>query len=143
MSSGGRPGAGRLVALQGAVADVLALHPRQRGQHGEHHTGRVVRALQLVGEELQADAVGAQLLGERGELDAAAEPLVLVHDDRDRGAGRADLPGEGDGLVEFGPCDGAGGDLLGRAGPSARRADGQTRAPGIAAHASPGCRVPR
>ena len=88
-------------------------HPRQRGEHGEHDAGRVVRALQLAGEELQADAVGAQLLGERGELDAAAEPLVLVHHDRDRGAGRADLPGEGDGLVELGPGDGAGGDLLG------------------------------
>ena len=54
-------------------------------------------ALQLAGEELQADSSGAQLLGERGEPDAAAEPLVLVHHDRDGGAGRADLPGEGDG----------------------------------------------
>ena len=35
-------------------------------------------ALQLPGQELQADAVGAQLLGERRQLDAAAEPLVLV-----------------------------------------------------------------
>src|SRR6266567_2509149 len=63
-------GAGRLVAFQGAVADVLALHP-----------------------------------GQRGELDAAAEPLVLVHDDRDRGPGRAQLPGQGDGLVELGAAD--------------------------------------
>jgi hypothetical protein len=28
---------------------------------------------------------------------------VLVHDNRDRRPGRADLPGQGDGLVEFGP----------------------------------------
>jgi len=34
-----------------------------------------------------------QLLGERRQLDAAAEPLVLVHHDGDRGAGRADLAG--------------------------------------------------
>jgi hypothetical protein len=107
------PGACRLVAFQGAVADVLALRARQRGEHGEHDPGRVVGALQLAGEELQADAVGAQLLGERGELDAAAEPLVLVHDDRDGGAGCADLPGEGDGPVELGPGGRAGRDLLG------------------------------
>jgi hypothetical protein len=56
------------VAFQGAVADVLAFHSRQRGQHGEHDAGRVVRALKLAGEELKADAGGAQLLGERGEL---------------------------------------------------------------------------
>ncbi len=42
----------------------------------------------------------AQRLGESRELDAAAEPLVLVHDDRDRGPGRADLPGQGDRLAE-------------------------------------------
>jgi hypothetical protein len=34
--------------------------------------------LQLASEELQADIGGAQLLGERRELDAAAEALVLV-----------------------------------------------------------------
>jgi len=89
--------------FQGAVADVLAFHPRQRGEHGEDHAGRVVRALQLAGEELQADAAGTQLLGERGELDAASEPLVLVDDDRDGGTGRADFPGERDGPVELGP----------------------------------------
>jgi hypothetical protein len=54
------------------------------GEHSEHDPGRVVRALQLAGEELQADAGSAQLLGEGRELDAAAEPFVLVHDDRDR-----------------------------------------------------------
>ena len=64
---------GAWLALQGAIADVLALHPRQRGEHGEHHAGRVVRALQLASEELQPDTGGAQLLGERRELDAAAE----------------------------------------------------------------------
>jgi len=37
-----------------------------------------VRALQLAGQELEPDIGGAQLLGERRELDAAAEPLVLV-----------------------------------------------------------------
>jgi hypothetical protein len=84
-------GAGLLVALQGAVADVLTFHPRQRGEHGEHDPGRVVRALQFARQELKADIGGAQLLSERRELDAAAEALVLVHDDRDRGSGRADL----------------------------------------------------
>jgi hypothetical protein len=38
---------------------------------------------------------------------------VLVHDDRDGGAGRADLAGQGDGLAEFGPGERAGGDFLG------------------------------
>jgi hypothetical protein len=65
--------------------------------------GRVVGALQLAGEKLQADTGGAQLLGERGELDAAAEPLVLVHDDRDGGAGHADLPGEATALSSSAP----------------------------------------
>jgi hypothetical protein len=72
-----------------------------------------VRALKLAGEELQPDIGGARLLGERRKLDAPAEPLVLVHDDRDRDPGRADLPGEGDGPVELGPGDRAGRDLLG------------------------------
>ena len=62
-----------------------------------------MRALQLASEEFQPDTGGGQLLGERRKLDAAAEALVLVHHDRDRGPGRADLPGQGDGLVEFGP----------------------------------------
>ena len=115
-------GAGRLVAFQGAVADVLALHPRQRGQHGEHDPGRVVRALQLAGQELQPDTGGAQLFGQRGQLDAAAEPFVLVHDDRDRHAGCPHLAGEGHGLAELGPGDGAGGDLLGEDPGDARRA---------------------
>jgi hypothetical protein len=44
---------------------------------------------------------------------AAAEPLVLVHDQRDRDPGRAQLPGQRHGPVEFRPDDGAGGDLLG------------------------------
>ena len=43
------------------------LHPRKRGQDGEHHAGRVVRSLGLAGEEFKADTGGAQLLG---ELDA-------------------------------------------------------------------------
>ena len=72
-----------------------------------------MRALQLASEEFQADTGGAQLLGERGELDAAAEPFVLVHDDRDGGAGRTDLPGECDGLVELGPGECACRDFLG------------------------------
>ena len=72
-----------------------------------------MRALQLASEELQPDAGGSELLGQRRELDTAAEPLVLVHDDRDRHAGRAHLAGEGGGLVKFGPGDGTGGDLLG------------------------------
>ena len=33
--------------------------------------------LQLAGEELQPDAARLQLLGQRRQLDAAAEPLVL------------------------------------------------------------------
>ena len=105
--------AGGLVAFQGAVADVLAFHAGQGRQHGEHDAGGVVRALQLPGEELQADVARLQLLGEHGQFDAAAEPLVLVDDEGDRDAGGAQLPGEGDGLVELGPLGGAGGDLLG------------------------------
>jgi hypothetical protein len=83
-----------------------------------------VRALQLAGQELEPDAGGAQLLGEGRQVDAAAEPLVLVHDDRDRHAGRAHLAGEGHGLVKFGPGDGAGGDLLSEDPGDARRAHG-------------------
>jgi hypothetical protein len=50
---------------------------------------------------------GAQLLGERRELNAASEPLVLVHDDRNRRFGCANLAGQGDGPVELGPDEGA------------------------------------
>jgi hypothetical protein len=56
---------------------------------------------------------------------------VLVHDDRDRGPGRTDLPGQGDGLVELGPGDRAGGDLLGEDPGDAR---------GLSA-SPPGCRA--
>jgi hypothetical protein len=86
------------VAFQGAVPNVLPFHPRQRGQHGEHDPGRVVRALQLAGQELQPDAGGSELLG---QLQAAAEPLVLVHDQGDRGSGRADLPRQRHGPVQW------------------------------------------
>jgi hypothetical protein len=64
------------VAFQSAVADVLAFHPRQGGQHGEHDSGRVVRPLEFACEELQADISGLQLFGQRCQFDAAAEPLV-------------------------------------------------------------------
>jgi hypothetical protein len=47
--------AGGLVAFEGAVADVLAPHPGHGRKHGEHDFGRVVRALQFAGEELQAE----------------------------------------------------------------------------------------
>jgi hypothetical protein len=53
-----------------------------------------VRALHLASQELQADVGGPKLFGRRRQLDTAAEPLVLVHDDRDRGPGRADLPSQ-------------------------------------------------
>ena len=46
-------GVGDRCPADGLVADVLAVHARQRGQHGEHHAGRVVGVAQLAGEELQ------------------------------------------------------------------------------------------
>ncbi|WP_169369392.1 hypothetical protein [Streptosporangium roseum] len=52
-------------------------------------------ALQLTGEKLQADAGNAQLLARRRRLDAAAQPLVLVHHERDRDARRPGAPGPG------------------------------------------------
>lgn len=107
------PRRGRFVAFQGAVTDVFAFHPGQRGEHGEHHAGWVVGALQFAGEEFQADAGRLQLLGEGGQVEAAPEPLVLVHHERGRHPGRAQFPGQGDGLVELGPDRGAGGDFLG------------------------------
>lgn len=100
------------MAFEGAVADVLAFHAGHGREHGEHDAGRVVRALQLPGEELQADVARLQFLGEHGEFDAAAEPLVLV-DDKGRGdSGGADLPGELHGGIQLGAPGGAGGDLL-------------------------------
>ena len=62
-----------------------------------------MRASQLAGGELQPDASGPQLLSQRRQLDAVAEPLVLVHDDRDRDPGRAQFPGQGDRPVKLGP----------------------------------------
>lgn len=37
---------GRFVAFEDAVADVLAFHAGQSGEHGEHDAGGVVRALE-------------------------------------------------------------------------------------------------
>ena len=42
-----------------------------------------MRALQLARRELQPDACGPELLGQRRQLHAAAEALVLVRDDCD------------------------------------------------------------
>lgn len=67
-----------------------------------------MRALQLPGEELQADVAHLQLLGEHGEFDAAAESFVFVDDEGDADAGGADLAGELDGGLQFGPLGGAG-----------------------------------
>lgn len=61
----------------------------------------------------QAHVGGFQLLGQRGQCQAASQALVLVDDEGDRGAGGPDFPGEVDDLVEFGPGGGAGRDLLG------------------------------
>ncbi|MEO3795836.1 hypothetical protein ABGB14_37005 [Nonomuraea sp. B10E15] len=100
------------MTFQGAVADVFAFRPRQGGQHGEHHAGRIMASLQLAGEELQGDACGAQLCGEFGQGQAAAKSLVLVDDQGDGDAGGAHLAGQVHGPLEFGPPRGAGGDLL-------------------------------
>jgi hypothetical protein len=100
-------------AFEGPLADVLALAAGHSGQYGEHDAERVVGAFQLALKELQGDVVGAQLLGKRSELDAAAEPLVLVHYEDNRGAGGADLGGQGYGLVQLGPDGHPRGDLLG------------------------------
>lgn len=45
--------AGGLVAFQGSVANVLAFPAGQRSEHSDYGTGRIVRALELPGEELQ------------------------------------------------------------------------------------------
>ncbi|WP_217229223.1 hypothetical protein [Streptomyces anulatus] len=63
---------------------------------------------QLAGEELQPDVAGAQFLRERGEVDAAAESLVLVDDDGHGGVGGPGLAGEGDGFLQLWPLGGAG-----------------------------------
>lgn len=101
------------MAFQGAVADVLAFHTGQGREHGKHDGRGVVRALEFTGQELQADVARLQLFGQRRQLDAAAEPLVLVDDERDAPPRGAQLAGESDGLVQFGALGGAGGDLLG------------------------------
>jgi adenylate kinase len=47
---------------------VLALHPRQGYEYGEHDPGRVVRALQLASQELKPMPDGLQLPGQRRQL---------------------------------------------------------------------------
>ncbi|MFJ2719483.1 hypothetical protein [Streptomyces sp. NPDC087437] len=58
-------------------------------------------ALELSGEELQPDLGRFEFFGERGEVDAAAEALVLVDDEGDRDAGGAQFPRERDGPVQL------------------------------------------
>ncbi|MDO3645868.1 hypothetical protein Q3A91_02710 [Nocardia mangyaensis] len=67
------PRAGGFVTFEGAVADVFPFHPRQCGQHGEHHAGRIVGTLQFTGEKFQADVGGLELFGQGSEFDSAAE----------------------------------------------------------------------
>ncbi|MER5793309.1 hypothetical protein [Streptomyces sp. NPDC001980] len=63
--------------------------------------------LQFPGEELQADVAGLQFLGEHGEFDATAEPLVFVDDEGDAHAGGTDLSGEPDDGLQLGALGGA------------------------------------
>jgi hypothetical protein len=56
------------------------------------------------------------LFGELGQGEATTEPLMFVGDQGDRNAGGTHLAGQGDGLVEFGPAQGAGGMFRLRAG---------------------------
>ncbi|MFJ9647682.1 hypothetical protein [Streptomyces sp. NPDC101206] len=66
-------------------ASALALHAGHGREHGEHDAGGVVRAFELAGEELKADAAGLELFREHGEFDAMAEPLVLADDELAKG----------------------------------------------------------
>ncbi|MDQ0582262.1 hypothetical protein QF030_004440 [Streptomyces rishiriensis] len=100
------------MTFQGAVPDVLALHTGHGREHGEHDAGRVVRALQFPGEELQPDVARLQLLGEHGEFDTAAESLVFVDDEGDSDAGGADLTSKLYGGLQLGALGRTGGILL-------------------------------
>lgn len=103
---------GGLVAFEGAVANVLAFHAGQGGQHGEYDAGGVVRALEFTSEELKANVAGLQFFGQRRQFNAAAESFVLVDDEGDADVGGAQFTGELDGLVQLGPLGDAGENLL-------------------------------
>ena len=88
-------GAGAVLALAGrgvesfepGLADVLPLGLGHRGEEREQQLagpGAVVDAGQRPGEHLQDEAVGGEVVGERGEFGGvAAEPLHLVHGEDD------------------------------------------------------------
>lgn len=106
--------------FQGGLADVLPLGLRHRGEEREQQlprTGGVVNAGQWPGEHLQGEAVGGEVVSERGEFGGvAAEPLHLVHGEDDpavRGV-RLDLPRGPQRHLELGPYADvdAGADLL-------------------------------
>ncbi|GGU93923.1 hypothetical protein GCM10010211_71110 [Streptomyces albospinus] len=80
--------------------------------------------LEFAGEELQADVARLQLLCEHGQVDAAAEPLVLVHDEGDAHARRAELPTHADGLLQLRRLGGPGGALLPEDADDPRLAEG-------------------
>jgi hypothetical protein len=103
------------LARYGMSADawLIRRHPDGRRLATLLATARHLEAksVQLAGQELQPDVAGPERPGQRRELDAAAEPLVLVDDQGDRDPGRAAPgPGRRPGRAR----GGAGGDLLGR-----------------------------
>lgn len=102
-----------LVPVEGPLADVFTLHAGHCRAEREHRPGRIVFAAELTGEELQADSVLLECLGECDEVGAAAEALVLVDDESHLQAGRAQFASELDGLGQLGAGLDASAELLG------------------------------
>ena len=122
--TGGRPPCLPLRAavsspFQRRLPDVLPLGLRHRGEEREQQLSRpggVVDAGQGSGQHLQHQAVGGEVVGERGQFSSVpAEVLHLVDGEDDpavRGVG-LDLAGEGERGLELGADADAGADLLG------------------------------
>ena len=124
VTTGGRPPVPALAgcgveSLQGGFADALSLGLGHGGEEPEEHppgTAGLVDAGQRAGQHLQDQAVGGEVVGERGELGGvAAVPLHLTDGEQHPAVGGMglDLAGGGEGCLELGADPDAGADLLG------------------------------
>jgi hypothetical protein len=110
---------GCVESFEGGLADVLAFGFGHRGEEREQDaagSAGVVDAGQRSGEHLQGDAVGGEVVGERGQLGGvAAQPLHLVDGEDDAAVWCVglDLAAHLQRGLELWPHPDAGGDLLG------------------------------
>jgi hypothetical protein len=110
---------GGVEPFEGGLANVLAFGLGHRGEEREQHAagaGGIIDPGQRPGEHLQGDAVGSEVVGQRGQFGGVAAQALHLVDGQDHAAVwcvRLDLPARLQRCLELQADPHAGGDLLG------------------------------